>query len=116
MKKDAKVASFIRQEGKDALLKLKRENFNLKLEDCVNGVDQLRRLDVVDDHIVARMGIIYLTPRNHWGRAPFYSSEKIIGSLSVKTLWFNMSIILLMGIVAVVLLLTDCPGKYLRKD
>ena len=36
-------SAFIREHGKEELLKLKRENYNLKLEDCVIGADQRSR-------------------------------------------------------------------------
>ena len=116
MKKDALVAEYIQGNGKEALLELKRNNHNTKLEDCVIGADQQRMLEIVDDHIVPRAGIIYLTPQNKMGRAPFYSSEKMLGSWKVKTLWFNMGVILLMCLITTGLLLTDCPGRYLRKE
>ena len=114
LKADAQTASFIRQNGKDALLELKRDNYNLKLEDCVIGADQQRMLDVVDNYIVPRTGTIFLTPQSRCGRAPFYSSEKIIGSWHVKTLWFNMAVLLLMSIIVTIMLLTDYPGRRLR--
>lgn len=116
MKKDALVADYIQGHGKEALLELKRNNHNTKLEDCVIGADQQRMLEIVDDHIVPRAGIIYLTPQNRMGRAPFYSSEKMLGSWKVKTLWFNMGVILLMCLITTGLLITDCPGRYLRKE
>ena len=116
LKADAQISSFIRENGKEALLQLKRNNYNLKLEDCVVGADQKRMLDVVDNHIVPRTGLIFLTPQNQMGRAPFYSSEKIIGSWHVKTLWFNMTILLLMSVIMIILLLTDTPGRYIRKN
>ena len=112
---DAKVSAFIRQHGKETLLELKRNHYNSKLEDCVIGADQQRMLDVVDDFVVPRAGLIYLTPRSKMGRAPFYSSVKIVGSTQFKTLWFNMAVLLLMGIIVTILLLTDCPGRYVRK-
>ena len=86
------------------------------MEEFVTGADQLRMVDIVDDYLVPRSGIIYLTPHNKLGRAPFYSSEKILGSWHVKTLWFNLGVILLMSVIAIILLLTDCPGKYMRKE
>ncbi len=116
LKKDAQVAAYVREHGKDALLQLKRDNYNTKLEDCVVGADQTNTVEVVDRHLVPRMAIIYLQPQSRIGRAPFYSSEKIIGSWHVKTLWFNIAVLLLMGIVLALLLLTDCPGRYIRKE
>ena len=104
LKGDALVSNYIRQNGKDAFLQLKRDNYNTKLEDCVIGADQRRMLDVVDNYIVPRMYSIYLTPQSQIGRAPFYSSEKILGTWHIKTLWFNMGVLLLMCIVMVILL------------
>ena len=116
LKKDAMISSMIKKQGKDEFLELKKNNFNIKLEEFVTAADQRRMVDVVDDHLVVRSGIIYLTPHNKFGRAPFYSSEKILGDWHIKTLWFNLGVILLMSIIAIVLLLTDCPGKYMRKE
>ncbi len=116
LKADAVMTQLIREKGKEAVLDLKQNNYNLKLEDCVVGAEHGRMLDIVDHHIVPRTGLIFLTPQSHIGRAPFYSSEKIIGSWHVKTLWYNMAVMLLMSIIVAVLLFTDCPGRYLRKD
>ena len=115
LRADNKMAAMIREQGKENILQLKRDNYNIKLEDCVIGADQRHMLDVIDGHLVPRMSIIYLTPRSQCGRAPFYSSEKIIGSWHIKTLWFNMSVLLLMCIILTILLLTDWPGKIIRK-
>jgi hypothetical protein len=115
LKADSKMAAMVREQGKESILQLKRDNYNIKLEDCVIGADQLRTLDVIDGHIVPRTAIIFLTPRNQCGRAPFYSSEKVIGSWHIKTLWFNISVLLLMCVILTILLLTDWPGKIIRK-
>lgn len=116
LKVDALTADFIRHYGKETLLDLKRNNFNLKLEDFVISAGNKRLLEVIDNTIVPRTGPIYLTPRNKMGRAPFYSSVKILGDTPVKTLWFNMAVLLLMSIIVTILLLTDRPGRYIRKD
>ena len=115
MKRDAMTVGMLRQYGKENLLNLKRDNYNLKLEDCVIGADQHRMVDIVNNHLVPRTGLIFLTPNNKYGCAPFYSSVKVIGSHPVKTLWFNLSVMLFMCIITTMLLLSDCPGKYLRK-
>ncbi len=112
---DRLMATMLREMGKDAVLQLKRDNYNLKLEEVVVGADQQGILDVIDGHIVPRTGLVFLTPLNHMGRAPFYSSEKILGSWHVKTLWFNMGVMFLMCIVLAVLLFCDYPGRILRK-
>ena len=109
---DALVSDLIRQHGREAVLQLKRDHFNTKLEDLVVGLDQKRMVDIVDNHLVARSGLIFLTPRSHIGRAPFYSSEKILGSWHIKTLWFNLAVMLLMCVALAGVLLADCPEKW----
>ena len=116
LKADALTSRYVREHGKESLLDLKRQNHNIKLEDCVIGADQRRMLEIIDNYAVPRTGLIFLTPQSTVGRAPFYSSEKIVGQWHVKTLWFNMAVLLLMSIIAIVLLLTDCPGRYIRKS
>ena len=115
LKADGVMSDMIRQIGKDAVLDLKRSNYNIKLEEFVVGADQARMLEVVGQSLVPRAGLIFLTPHSTMGCAPFYSSEKIVGSYHIKTLWFNMGVMLLMSILVAILLFTDCPGRYIRK-
>ena len=115
LKADKLMAEMVREQGKEAIIELKRDYYNLNLEDCVIGANQKRVLDVIDNHIVARTGIIYLTPKSKVGRAPFYSSEKILGSWHIKTLWYNLGIMLTMSIVIAIFLFIDWPGRVLRK-
>jgi hypothetical protein len=112
---DRQISSMVREMGKDAVLEVKRNNHNLKLEDCVVGADQKGMLEVIDGHIVPRMQAIFLTPQNNWGRAPFYSSVKILGDWYIKTLWFNIAVMLLMGFILSIFLFTDWPGRAIRK-
>ena len=116
LKVDALMASMLRKYGKEEVLKLKKENFNIQLEDFVIGAAEKRMLDVIDDVIVPRSGLVFLTPQSKVGRAPFYSSEKILGSWHIKTLWFNLAVMLLMCLVVAGFLFADYPGKLIRKS
>ena len=107
LRADAMMSAMIREQGKDAVLQLKRDNYNIRLEDFVIGADQKRMLDVVDGTIVPRAGLIFLTPQSRVGRAPFYSSEKIVGSWHIKTLWFNIGVMLLMCIFVAIILFSN---------
>ena len=116
LKKEALIAAAIKEQGKDAYLEKKRNNYNIKLEEFVTGADNHRMIDIIDNHLVPRAGIIYLTPHNKLGRAPFYSGEKILGHWHIKTLWFNLGVIGLMCLLGIFLLLKDIPGRYMRKE
>ncbi len=113
---DKRMASLLHTIGREGVQDLKRDNYNLKLEDCVIGADQQRTLDVIDNYVVPRTGIIFLTPQSHCGRAPFYSSEKIIGSWHIKTLWFNMAVLLLMSIIVILLLIYNVINRIIKKE
>ena len=115
LQRDAIMSQLLRTIGKDGVLELKRDNYNLKLEDCVVGADQHSMVDVIESSIVPRTGLIFLTPFSTCGNAPFYSSQKVVGSWHVKTLWFNIGIMLFMSLLCILLLLNDCPGRYVRK-
>lgn len=113
---DAIIASKVKSLGKDTYLDIKRRNHNLKLSDIVVHTDSKHTHDVVDGYIVARAGYIYLTPRNGYGSAPFYSSSKFIGAASIPTVWFNMAVLLLMSFIVSIMLYLDYPAKWMRKE
>lgn len=108
---DAKMSALIREIGKDAVLQLKRDNYNIRLEDFAVGGGNGRTLSVVDGAIVPRSAFIYLTPQSKMGRAPFYSSEKVLGTWHIKTLWFNMGVMMLMCILLAIILFSNYNFK-----
>ena len=113
---DRKVSAMIRAMGKDEVTKLKKDHYNKELEGFVLNSSAENLCKVVDGHIVIDAGFAFVPPLSHNGRAPFYSSEKIIGDWHVKTLWFNLAILVIMGIITSLCLLYDCPGRYVRKE
>lgn len=104
---DAKMSALIREKGKDNVLQVKRDNFNLRLEDFVVGAGNGQTLSVVDGVIVPRSAFVYLTPLSRIGRAPFYSSEKVLGTWHIKTLWFNMGVMMMMCILVAIILFSN---------
>lgn len=113
---DKIVTKKLRMIGKDEYKQLKRDNFNLQLENFVLNAESKHTHDVVDGYIVPRMGFIFLTPRTDLGRAPFYSSVKVFAGKQVPTLLFNTLVLLLYSLILAVLLYCDCPGRQMRKE
>lgn len=111
LEKDRELTDIIREKGKDRMLALKKANCNIRLEEFVTGSGAKNAVEVVRNHIVPRAGYIFLTPVSRNGRAPFYSSEKIVGSLHVPTLLYNLAVMLLMCILFTVALLANIPEK-----
>ena len=113
---DKIVTAIINKIGKEAYIDMKKAHYNMQLENfCINA-DTKHTHDIVDGYIVPRAGFIYLTPRSTNGRAPFYSSVKVIGDTEIPTLRFNIFVLLLMSVIVSVMLYSDYPGRYLRKD
>jgi hypothetical protein len=40
----------------------------------------------------------------------------VVGDWHIKTLWFNLFAMFIMGVIVTIMLLTDCPGRYIRKE
>ncbi len=102
--------------GNKELIAFKKDNVNNKLSSLVLNENAAKTHDVIDDHIVPRIGFVYVEPRSHNGRAPFYSGVKIIGDWRVKTLWYNIGVLGIMSILVALALFYDIPGRYLRKQ
>lgn len=113
---DKQVTAFIREHSQEEYLELKRDNYNLRLEDLVVNRATDHLYTIVGDHIVPRSGYVYLTPRSRNGRAPFYSGVKVLGEKEIPTFWFNLCIMLIMCLLISLCLFTDVPGKYIRKE
>lgn len=112
---DKIITQKLREMGKDEYKQLKRDNYNLQLENFVLNADSKHTHDIVDGYIVPRMGFIFLTPRTNCGNAPFYSSEKVVAGNHIPTLCFNSLVLIIYSLILALLLFFDCPGKYLRK-
>lgn len=113
---DRQVNKFIKENGQDVMVALKRDNHNLQLENLTLNRDTEKLYVVRGSHILPKCGYIFLTPRSHNGRAPFYSGVKVVGHYEIDTLWYNMGVLLIMSIIVIACLLTDFPGRLVRKE
>lgn len=116
IKADRILSQQIRLTGKDEQCRLKRENTNNQLRDMVMNAHASSPIKLCDGYIVPIVAPIYLTPMSRNGGAPFYSSTKVVGDTKIDTLSFNLAVIYLMCIMVSIMLLTDCPGRRLRKE
>lgn len=111
LEKDKMIAGIIKEKGKDYLVSLKRDNWNLDLENIVTNGQSKVLTEIIDDVIVPKVGAIYLDPVTHNGRAPFYSSSKFVGKAEIPTLWFDLGVLLIMSILLTAILLINLPDK-----
>ncbi len=116
MAADRVLTDYRDMHGREALLELRRDNWNNFLESLVINSASEELYTVIDGTIVPRVGQVWLDPPSHNGRAPFYSSTKILGNMKISTLTFNVGILLLMCLCAGILLFLDIPGRFMRKS
>ena len=112
---DRILTDYRNKYGREALLELRRDNWNNFLESLVINSASDELYTVIDGTIVPKVGQVWLDPPSHNGRAPFYSSTKIVGNLKISTLAYNTGILVLMCLSAGLLLFLDIPGRFLRK-
>lgn len=112
---DRKISSFIRENGKEKLVEIKRASHNLQLENLAVNRDTEVLYRVRGNSIVPKAGYIFLTPRTKDGRAPFYSGLKVVGNTEINTVWFDILVLILMCLIVGACLFSDFPGKLLRK-
>ncbi|MGM9713345.1 MAG: ATP-binding cassette domain-containing protein [Prevotella sp.] len=115
LQEDSIISARLSMMGKEEYRRLRRNHYNLQLENIVVNANSRHTHDIVNGHIVARAGHIFLTPQSKCGRAPFYSPVKTIGSIEIPTLWYNIIVMVIFSIITSVMLILDIPGRYVRK-
>lgn len=112
---DKRITVRAREIGYPEMTKLKKDNCNTQLENLMVNIGSQTSYNVVGDRIVPRVGAVYLTPQSRNGRAPFYSGVKVLGNRQFNTYWYDIFVLLLMCILVSSCLITDVPGKFVRK-
>lgn len=112
---DRWLTDYRNSHGREALISLRKDNCNEFLESLVINSASDELYAVIGKTIVPKVGQVWLDPPSRNGRAPFYSSTKIIGNIKINTFLYNTCILLLMCIGAGILLFMDIPGRFMRK-
>ena len=114
LEKDRLVGAAIEERGMDALVRCKRDSYNLRLEDLLTGASEPSPYVRMSGCLVPRQGMVFLTPVSTSGRAPFYSGVKVLGNAKIPTFAFNLCILLLMGMFLTILLLVNIKSIKLK--
>ncbi len=99
----------------DAVSELKKNNFNLKVEDFVCNKTELTNIKEGENELIRNYRPIFQVPESKWGRAQFYSAEKIIGNWHIKTIWFNIAVMWLYTLLLYIILVSQV-FDYERKN
>ncbi len=84
---------------------------NQKLNKTVRQSLERKPISVLDHNLVQNTDIIYQSPFNNLGRAPFFSSQKRFNNQIIPTFLFNLSVIWIINLLLYVMLITNFPSK-----
>ncbi|MDO5320761.1 MAG: ATP-binding cassette domain-containing protein [Bacteroidia bacterium] len=113
---DKAMSALIKENGKEEMMRLKRDSYNIQLENLVVNRDSEKLYVVRGTGILPRTGYAFLTPASRNGRAPFYSGVKVLGDTEISTLWYDVCVLLLMCVLVGICLFTDFPGRFVRQE
>ncbi|MFA6403919.1 MAG: ATP-binding cassette domain-containing protein [Salinivirgaceae bacterium] len=114
--KDDLLKKIAQQMGKEQLIDLKTRNYNNRLSEFVLNSREIQRYVVANNQIVQLYEPIFNEPRSHIGRAQFYAPVKIIGNITIDTLWFNMGLLWIMTLLLYVALYYNWLFRIIKRN
>ena len=106
----------IREKGAEWVTEQKKKYHNSAIEDLVMGAGGHNFYKEHGHRIYPAVGQIYIVPDNPFGRAPFYSYEKKLGSMLISTYNFNLLIIGFFALLAIIAIFAEFPGRFLKEE
>jgi len=93
--------------GTQAVVELRRRYHNSALAEVVLNQNDFDKIYIADGRLVQVKDPIYREPLSRSGRAHFYAPYKVLGTLQVDTLWFNVGVLWLSTVLLYVALYFD---------
>jgi len=97
--------------GVDQFVEFQQNYHNQSIADLVQNNHSFKKIAIENNQILQVKDPIYRTPASVYGRAHFYSANKIIGQFTMDTYWFNILIIWTMTGMLYILLQLDLLRK-----
>lgn len=110
----AKKDKIIESVGTDKILKLKNENFNIRVSEFVLNNREINRLNQIGDKLIQNYEPIFLEPASKFGRSQFFAPYKHLGNTKIDTLWFNIVAIWLMTLFLYLALVFNMLKRIIR--
>ena len=109
--KDSIYYALVDQIGKEAFTELKKDHFNEAVEDIVTNATRIDKVYYGTDELIQKKDPIYTRPYSKVGRSHFFAPYKILGTLEVPTVTFNVLVIWLFSMGLYFVLIND----YIRR-
>ncbi len=105
--KDKKIKKLADELGEDGFIKLRKQNYNRKLEDIVLNRSEIKFISRVGNQLIRKKDPVFTDPYSKYGRAHFYAYEKFLGNKTIKTFIFNILVLWLFAIFLFIALYFD---------
>ncbi len=100
--------------GSQRLTEFRQSYFSNSLEEILLSKRDALKIQEYDNRLIRKDDPVYKLPEHPLGRAHFFAAEKRIGNDYIATYWFNLLVILLMGVVFYLALLYDLLKKFIN--
>lgn len=100
--------------GHENLVKTREKDYNESLADILLNRLTTSKIFETEDRLVQKADPVYMKPGSKYGRAHFFAPYKMIGSLKIGTLVFNVAVIWLMSLLLFIALYYDLLKKFNR--
>jgi len=91
------------------------EHKNKKLAEMLLNRGETHNILEIDDKLIRKLEPAYMVPTSTTGRAHFYAPVKMLGNLTIDTLWFNVIFIWITTLIFYILLYFDVLKKVITR-
>ena len=109
--RDKKYKDMVAEMGSDEVFQLQQEYYNKSLANIVMNKMQLKKIIEIDGELIQKKDPIFMKPNSNYGRAQFYTSEKMLFGYTINTYWFNILVIWFGTFIMYIALLKDWLKK-----
>jgi hypothetical protein len=105
-----KISSELTEEK---FVRIREQNYNEYLADIVKNNMTKNKIYDAGDRFIQKADPIFMKPGSKFGRAQFYAPFKLLGTMKIDTLIFNVAVIWLMVIVLFVTLYYNILKRFI---
>jgi len=113
-RRDSLSSALVDSLGEEALIELRKNYHNAKLEDLVTNRMDVNRILTINNRLIQKKDPVFYIAESNLGRAHFYAPFKKFNNQLYDTKWYNLIIIWGFTFILYVALLLDLLRKFLR--
>ncbi len=94
--RDALIRQIIAVVGEDEFIRMREKDYNESMANILLNRLTTRKIYETDDMLIQKADPVFMKPGSRYGRAHFFAPYKMVGSLKIDTLIFNLITIWMM--------------------